>query len=159
MTTIQRPRRGRFGKKAKNEFDLENQKYSNVDFSKVDGFAEIFPEDKHLIVQLLQNEGFIVGMTGDGANVLCSFSCIFLSDVPFMGDSSCSDLSLLSGCPGVETSRSRHCSEQCHGCRQVCGLRCPHRRWVRLDSNLISSSIMIILFIIDLLINLNPHIV
>lgn len=69
INSINRPRRGRFGKKTKNEFDIENQKYMNVDFSKVDGFAEIFPEDKHLIVQLLQNKGFIVGMTGDGANV------------------------------------------------------------------------------------------
>lgn len=69
MNSISRPKRSRLGKKTKNEFDLENQRYSDVDFSKIDGFAEIFPEDKHLIVQLLQNKGFIVGMTGDGANV------------------------------------------------------------------------------------------
>jgi H+-transporting ATPase len=33
-----------------------------------DGFAEIYPEDKFLIVQNLQKEKHIVGMTGDGVN-------------------------------------------------------------------------------------------
>ncbi|KUO39978.1 MAG: magnesium-transporting ATPase [Candidatus Hadarchaeum yellowstonense] len=33
-----------------------------------DGFAEIYPEDKYLIVKLLQSKGYIVGMTGDGVN-------------------------------------------------------------------------------------------
>jgi H+-transporting ATPase len=32
------------------------------------GFAEIFPEDKFLIVQSLQAAGHVVGMTGDGVN-------------------------------------------------------------------------------------------
>jgi H+-transporting ATPase len=32
------------------------------------GFAEIFPEDKFLIVQALQKERHVVGMTGDGVN-------------------------------------------------------------------------------------------
>ncbi len=34
----------------------------------VDGFAEVFPEDKFLVVQNLQTAGHIVGMTGDGVN-------------------------------------------------------------------------------------------
>ncbi|MHB8354660.1 MAG: plasma-membrane proton-efflux P-type ATPase, partial [Burkholderiales bacterium] len=34
----------------------------------VDGFAEVFPEDKFLVVQSLQTAGHIVGMTGDGVN-------------------------------------------------------------------------------------------
>jgi magnesium-transporting ATPase (P-type) len=34
----------------------------------VDGFAEVFPEDKFLVVQNLQAAGHIVGMTGDGVN-------------------------------------------------------------------------------------------
>jgi H+-transporting ATPase len=33
-----------------------------------DGFAQVFPEHKYHIVELLQNQGHIVGMTGDGVN-------------------------------------------------------------------------------------------
>ena len=33
-----------------------------------DGFAEVLPEDKNLVVRLLQDEGRAVGMTGDGVN-------------------------------------------------------------------------------------------
>ncbi len=33
-----------------------------------DGFAEVYPEHKYRIVELLQNKGHIVGMTGDGVN-------------------------------------------------------------------------------------------
>ncbi|MHB0854593.1 MAG: plasma-membrane proton-efflux P-type ATPase [Rectinema subterraneum] len=36
--------------------------------AQIDGFAEIFPEDKYRIVKLLQKSGYIVGMTGDGVN-------------------------------------------------------------------------------------------
>jgi H+-transporting ATPase len=32
------------------------------------GFAQVFPEDKYLIVEKLQKAGHIVGMTGDGVN-------------------------------------------------------------------------------------------
>ena len=33
-----------------------------------DGFAQVFPEHKYHIVDVLQNKGHIVGMTGDGVN-------------------------------------------------------------------------------------------
>lgn len=36
--------------------------------NEISGFAEIYPEDKYKIVKLLQSEGFLVGMTGDGVN-------------------------------------------------------------------------------------------
>ena len=33
-----------------------------------DGLAEVYPEDKYLVVQQLQSAGHVVGMTGDGVN-------------------------------------------------------------------------------------------
>jgi H+-transporting ATPase len=35
---------------------------------KADGFAQVVPEDKYKVVELLQNKGYLVGMTGDGVN-------------------------------------------------------------------------------------------
>lgn len=40
----------------------------DVDVDSADGFAEIYPEDKHTIVRMLQKKHYIVGMTGDGVN-------------------------------------------------------------------------------------------
>ena len=37
-------------------------------FAGADGFAEVFPEDKHLVVKALQAAGHVTGMTGDGVN-------------------------------------------------------------------------------------------
>ncbi len=47
--------------------DVPDKEASEV-VEKVGGFAEVFPEHKYRIVQLLQGEGHIVGMTGDGVN-------------------------------------------------------------------------------------------
>ncbi|KAI9225370.1 MAG: H(+)-ATPase [Piptocephalis tieghemiana] len=33
-----------------------------------DGFAQVIPEHKYKVVELLQNKGYLVGMTGDGVN-------------------------------------------------------------------------------------------
>jgi H+-transporting ATPase len=46
------------GKKIEEEKIIEN----------ADGFAQVFPEHKYHIVELLQEKGHIVGMTGDGVN-------------------------------------------------------------------------------------------
>lgn len=35
---------------------------------KADGFAQVVPEDKFRVVDLLQKRGILVGMTGDGVN-------------------------------------------------------------------------------------------
>jgi plasma-membrane proton-efflux P-type ATPase len=37
-------------------------------FAGADGFAEVFPEDKYVVVKHLQSAGHITGMTGDGVN-------------------------------------------------------------------------------------------
>jgi H+-transporting ATPase len=37
-------------------------------FAGADGFAEVFPEDKYVVVKHLQAAGHITGMTGDGVN-------------------------------------------------------------------------------------------
>jgi H+-transporting ATPase len=41
---------------------------AELEIEKVDGFAEVFPEHKYKIVELLQKSGHIVSMTGDGVN-------------------------------------------------------------------------------------------
>jgi H+-transporting ATPase len=53
---------------------VTNQKPANLsrDYGRVildaDGFAEVFPEHKYLIVECLREMGFKIGMTGDGVN-------------------------------------------------------------------------------------------
>ena len=37
-------------------------------FAGADGFAEVFPEDKYIVVKRLQAAGHVTGMTGDGVN-------------------------------------------------------------------------------------------
>jgi H+-transporting ATPase len=44
----------------------ETQRAKTIE--EIDGFAEIYPEDKYQIVKLLQSLGHMVGMTGDGVN-------------------------------------------------------------------------------------------
>ncbi|MHB8839703.1 MAG: HAD-IC family P-type ATPase, partial [Gemmatimonadaceae bacterium] len=43
-------------------------KESSDPFDAADGFAEVFPEDKYIVVQQLQAMGHVTGMTGDGVN-------------------------------------------------------------------------------------------
>lgn len=50
------------------DFDNKSDRIAGKVVEKTDGFAEVFPEHKYHIVELLQNKGHIVGMTGDGVN-------------------------------------------------------------------------------------------
>jgi H+-transporting ATPase len=50
--------------------DSKNQQsaQSVASIEKADGFAQVFPEDKYNIVDVLEKHGHMVGMTGDGVN-------------------------------------------------------------------------------------------
>lgn len=47
--------------------DVPDPKATDI-VEKADGFAQVFPEHKYRIVELLQKKGHVVGMTGDGVN-------------------------------------------------------------------------------------------
>ncbi len=47
--------------------DIPDEKATDV-VERADGFAQVFPEHKYRIIDLLQKKGHIVGMTGDGVN-------------------------------------------------------------------------------------------
>jgi H+-transporting ATPase len=46
----------------------KNDKEAQSVVEEADGFAQVFPEHKYRIVELLQERGHIIGMTGDGVN-------------------------------------------------------------------------------------------
>jgi H+-transporting ATPase len=48
--------------------DKQKKAETAASIEKADGFAQVFPEDKYNIVDVLQKNGHIVGMTGDGVN-------------------------------------------------------------------------------------------
>ena len=50
--------------------DSKKQETAEVaeSIEKADGFAQVFPEHKYHIMDVLQKHGHIVGMTGDGVN-------------------------------------------------------------------------------------------
>jgi H+-transporting ATPase len=50
------------------DFIIKPDKEATDIIEKADGFAQVFPEHKFKIVELLQARGHIVGMTGDGVN-------------------------------------------------------------------------------------------
>jgi H+-transporting ATPase len=50
------------------DFVNESDRNAITTVEESDGFAQVFPEHKYHIVELLQQKGHIVGMTGDGVN-------------------------------------------------------------------------------------------
>lgn len=48
--------------------NIENIRKAEKIVEEADGFAQVFPEQKYHIVELLKEKGHIVGMTGDGVN-------------------------------------------------------------------------------------------
>ena len=46
----------------------QQSEQSVASIEKADGFAQVFPEDKYNIVDVLEKHGHMVGMTGDGVN-------------------------------------------------------------------------------------------
>ncbi len=48
--------------------DKQKKAETAASIENADGFAQVFPEDKYHIVDVLQKHGHIVGMTGDGVN-------------------------------------------------------------------------------------------
>ena len=50
--------------------EMEHHKEAQLDdtIERADGFAQVFPEHRYHIVEVLQKRGHIVGMTGDGVN-------------------------------------------------------------------------------------------
>jgi len=46
--------------------DSDEERVNRIEAA--DGFAQVYPEHKYSVVEILQNRGHIVGMTGDGVN-------------------------------------------------------------------------------------------
>lgn len=65
---------------------------------KADGFGQVVPEDKYRVVELLQNGGHLVGMTGDGQSIITYCSSPTVVTDTYNYSHTHTQLSLLSSC-------------------------------------------------------------
>ena len=102
---------------------------SSEAIEKADGYAQVFPEDKFHIIQVLQKRGHFVGMTGDGVNdapALKQADCgIAVSGAT---DAARAAASIVLLAPGLSViiDAIKESSQDCPADEQLCDL--PHRR-------------------------------
>ena len=109
--------------------DKQKKAETAASIEKADGFAQVFPEDKYNIVDVLQKNGHIVGMTGDGVNdapALKQANCGIAVSGATDAARAAADIVLLA--PGLARDHRRHQREPPHlpADEQLRDL--PHRR-------------------------------
>lgn len=84
---------------------------------RADGFAEVFPEHKYQVVEMLEQRGHLTAMTGDGR-----FQIIVKKHA---------NLFRCKRCPILEKSRLRYCCRGCIRSSASCSRYCLPRTWFK----------------------------